>query len=271
MAQKINNAEVSTELEEDNQRFKVPRIRSSAYPSYTIEFCCEFTKKFHQHFGNSSYIQREEVAKVLKISVGHIQTQLSASVQYGLAEMKSKVGYKPSKLFLRVYKPISDEEKKEALIDCLLNPEIYRKLLIQFQGGVVPTVTALSTILFRNHNIAEAASQSAAQIFIDNLKFLQLLDKDNNLLLDREIQLDVEQPKLIRESEIKEKPIERFITQRREGIYPKKTEVPLPDQADSYPILVPLKNNRQARLILPSDFKNEDLDKVEKFIEALRE
>lgn len=272
MTKEIELSSQQSTLEGDVTR-KAPRIRSSAYPSYDIEFSVEFTKKFHQNFGNSNFIQREEIAKVLKISVGHIQTQLSAAVQYGTVDMKTKAGYKPSPSFLKIYKPISEDEKREALIDCLLKPELYKKLLIQFKNNTVPTIGALSTILFRNHNIAEAASENAAEIFIRNLKYLSLLDEENNLLLDREISdideddynIEVNGQKM----EMKVSPVNgKSIVQA--AVTPTAAAA-IQHNKDSYPIPIPLKGDRVATLIIPKDIKNEDLDKITRFIEALRE
>jgi len=263
----------SIEADSDNFRSNKPRQRSSAYPSYTINFCVEFTKKFHQHFGNSTYNQREEIAKVLKVSVGHMQTQLSSSVYYGLVDMKQKIGYKISASFLGIYKPIDEEEKHQALIDCLLRPELYKKLLKQFGNNTVPSVSALSTILFRNHNIAEAASEGAAETFIQNLRDLNIIDVDNYLLLDREIGGDDGEQNA---SAIKEPPKNNdFSIQVPEvKVYevPKKSNVEtLEEIPETYPILIPLKEGRLARLIVPKNYTNEDLNKITKFIEALRE
>lgn len=141
----------------------------------------------------------------------------------------------------------------------------------------MPSVSGLSTILFRNHNIAEAASEFAAQIFIDNLNALQLIDEDNHLLLDRQIDEEVNQEKPPTPSRLS-----ATIQQGKAAIVNPNNRLlrdivdirrqPEPEEKkDTYPILVPLKNNRTAKLILPVDFQGEDLDKVTKFIDALRE
>lgn len=264
----------SQQSEDDNQRSKT-RVRSSAYPSYTIEFCIEFTKRFHQQFGNTTFSQREEIAKVMKVSVGHIQTQISSSVQYGLIDMKVKVGYKPSDRFLRVYKPIDERERQEALFDTLLNPELYFKLITQFKDGIVPSVPGLATILFRNYNIAEAASESAAKIFIENLQFLNLLDNENHLLLNRDFGNETEEDKGGFDQEISggngngQKQVIYYPEQR--PVEQKNVEVALVDPPQTYPIPIPLKGGRVAKLVVPEGFTNEDLDKITRFIDALRE
>ncbi len=51
------------EQEPENSKSKIPRVRSSAYPSYTIDFCTEFTKKFHQNFGNYHSMQGRRFQK----------------------------------------------------------------------------------------------------------------------------------------------------------------------------------------------------------------
>ena len=184
-----------------------------------------------------------------------------------------RVGYKPSKLFLHVYKPINETEREEALIDCLLNPDLYKRLLLQFQHGIVPSVSALSTILFRNHNIAEAASENAAQIFIDNLKYLKLLDDNNYLLLNRQIDVETVEKESGSTKEENKKPnikLNDTLSKKPDNSNTKKHDESSREQIDSYPIIIPLKNSRVGKLILPVDFNDEDLDKVEKFIDALR-
>ena len=65
--------------------------------------------------------------------------KLSTATQYGLLELRSKEGYKPTDKFTSVYKPLSEEEKKKSEIECLLNPELYIKLV---EKNTRPTIAS---------------------------------------------------------------------------------------------------------------------------------
>lgn len=160
---------------------KKPRIRSIAYPSFTISQSVDLVKRINQQFGNTIYNKREHIAEQLDMSVGNLMMKLSTCVQYGLLEMKSGEGYKPSDLFTKIYKPLNDVEKTDAEIKCLLNSDLYTKLIQQHEGKRLPAIGGLGILLFRNYKVAEDASGRAAKVFIENLTDLNLIGEDNYL------------------------------------------------------------------------------------------
>ncbi len=258
---------------QDNElRNKAPRMRSAAYPSYTILFCVSMTQKIYQSFGSSIFCSREQIAKELDSSVGHIQTQLSSAVQYGLLEMKSKEGYKPTPLFIQIYKPLGND-REAGLLKCLYNPPLYEKLFNEFQDGFIPPLSGLSTILFRNHSIAEAASESAASIFIQNLIDLEILGEDNHLKShgisetpkagmvsfedytnDKSADIIEANPK----TEPKQLPNSGTIVQL------------LPNEPLPLTYIIALKDNREAHLAIPKGHDDKDLNKIIRFVKGLK-
>lgn len=161
----------------DDDSVKVPRVRSVAYPSNTIEHCIKLVSNIYKLFGSSVYIARDQLAKKLSISESHIQTQLSSCVQYGLLELKAKLGYKPTKLFTKIYKPLPNEDVRLSKIEAFRQPELYQKIIAEYDNEI-HTVDALATILFRNYKVSETASTSAAKVFLENAKDLLLLNDD---------------------------------------------------------------------------------------------
>lgn len=115
------------------------------------------------------------------ISVGHIATQLSAANYYGLVELKQKEGYKPTELFKSIYKSHTDEEKHQAKVTCLTNPELYQKIIQKYNGGRLPEISGLAILLYRDYKVAEDASERAARIFLQNVEDLKLLDDERIL------------------------------------------------------------------------------------------
>lgn len=154
--------------------------RSSAYPSFDIQTCYNLVSKVYSDYGNSKFVSREDVAKSANIAVATVQMKVSSCVQYGLLEMKSKVGYRPTNNFIRIYKPKDEIEKREALIESFKTPPLYVKLIEDFEGKPIPK--SLSTLLFRDYSISENASDKAAKIFIDNANSLGLIQSDKLII-----------------------------------------------------------------------------------------
>jgi hypothetical protein len=243
---------------------KAPRVRSSAYPPFSLPTSLDFVKKFHQNFGTTTFTTREHAAKVLGMSLSNVVAYLSAATQYDLCEMKVKEGYKPSNLFIRIYRPIDETEKKEALLIALYAPDLYNRLLGELNNTELPSLAGLATILFRKYNIAEAASKGAARVFLDNLEWMELV-KDGVLKINTH--------SVATEPEVPVETIEAQPYRPQLGYSPEKKQdekILLLNQ-EQYSIPIPLKGGRSARLIVPDAYTNEDLDKIVKFIDALRE
>lgn len=165
----------------DAETTKQTRFRSVAYPSYTIAYCVELTKKINTHFGAYTFTSREDISKELQIPVGTLLMQLSSATQYNLLEMKSKEGYKPTDIFKKIYKPLNETEKKTAEIQALISPPLYLGLIEKFRGKQLPAVGGLAILLYRNYKVAEDASSKAARIFLENLEHLKVIDEENVL------------------------------------------------------------------------------------------
>lgn len=237
--------------------------RSHAYPSATILVIIEFVKKIYTQLGVSSFQTRETIAKVLNFAPDTLNKWLSSAVQYALLELKSKVGYKATPLFIRIIKPFNEKERTDALLECLQSPKLYAALLEEYSNNIVPSVIGLSTNLYRTHNISDKASEKAAQIFIQNLQDLKLLDEENHLLFDN----PAEEVEAIQENALLPQPVN---SSRANQIVEKYLNFTGVESEALLPLHITLKDSRKVKLLYPEGMTNEDWDKVIKIIEVMK-
>lgn len=248
----------------DTPEKKGQRFRSVAYPSYTITDSIELTRKINQLFGNSSFNKREDIAQHLEMSVGNLVMKLSTANQYGLLEMKSKEGYKPTDLFTSIYKPLSEEEKKKSQLECLYSPELYRKLLEHYKGKQLPAIGGLSVLLFRSYKVSEDASNRAAKIFLDNLVELGLIDEENKLNVD----IDHATPE---EENTTKTSVTLTPDYRRPQVNTNENTNDISHQlaGAAPPIPIFLKgDNRVAKVLMPADFNDDDIDHIKRVLDV---
>ncbi len=252
--------------------------RSPSYPSYTLEYCIVMVTKIYDNFGSGNYYaKRGEIAKTLGFSEAHLQTQVSSANQYGLLELKSGEGYKPSPLFVKIYKPIDEEQKQLSLIEAFKSPKLYVSLIEKFENQVLPKINPLSNILLQHFKISPTASEKAATIFVDNAIFLNLLNGENILRFSSNINVDIEDKSknVVKKLEILNKneesdkiPKDIFIDNS------KGKEEQRRDNNFSEPFLpfnILLKGKRRAQLLLPNDIESNDFDTIINWMRLMKE
>lgn len=148
--------------------------RSAAYPAYSIEESLSFVNEVYGHFRNS-YAKRDDILNLIK---GTNNSKIASCGHYGLLD-RQKDAYKISDLYKTIVNNITDQEKKEALLQAFNTPNLNKELIEKFDGDVVPE--KLSVHLFRFHGITEAAAPSAAEVFLNNARYVGALDASNKL------------------------------------------------------------------------------------------
>lgn len=254
--------------------------RSSAYPSYSISYCLNLCETIYKTYGTSHRASREELANTLNLSVGSIVMKISSCTQYGLLDMKSKEGYKVSDLFVRYFRPIDEKQSFEAKIEAFKNPTLYHSLIDSFSGGILPPVKPLSNILLQKHSISESACESAASIFIENARELNLLSDDNEFNVDVAFANNTE----IEEVEIESFETEQYSKNQNNNsdliTQPVKTQESNQNQNNNTNGFVPsngvvinilLKEKRTAQLVLPNDAMSGDLETIINWIRLMKE
>jgi hypothetical protein len=256
-------------LNASNENDVIPKKsigRSVAYPASTINNSREFTQTIYSHFGGNSFNTRETIGKILKKSPQILKAPISACVQYGLLEMRSSIGYKPTPRFMDLYKQDDPDIYREAMISCLKEPELYSTLLDLYKGDIVPALPVLANSLFKKHKIIENVSEKAASIFLQNLEDLDLIGNDRKLLdLDLKPTPNIEklQEDEVIDDDAKKEPENKFEEQTRQD------KEPIIDiNPELFVIEVPLINSRRAKIICPMDYTTKDLKKIMKVLGA---
>jgi predicted transcriptional regulator len=229
--------------------------RSQSYPAFSLEFCVDLVTKIYNEYGSSSLLKREEIAQAVGVTEATVQMRVSSAVQYGLLDRSHGEGYRPSSSFINIYKPYNEEERRKALIDTLSNPLLYKKLLDDIDGGIVPTVKALSTILFRKYGISESASEKAAQTFIDNLNYVELIGTDKHIRLRNGVE----------SSNTTGVKVESGLT--KEVLVKQKVQSEFAD--DFREINIPLTEKKKAVLQVPINVKRKDIEIIKAQIDVI--
>ena len=251
----------------DSVTYKKPTGRSVAYPAFTINYSKEFTQTIYSHFGGNSFNTRETIAKILKKSAEVLKAPISACVQYGLLEMRSKVRYKPTSRFMDLYKQDDQKIYRETMLACLREPELYTTLLDAYRNDIVPALPVLANNLFKRHKILENVSEKVASVFLQNLEDLSLIDNERKLLDPESVSIEqnIDKPQAV-ESE-PESELDKAYAALAKGKIPAHLQTQV-DDPELFIIEVPLIDNRKAKILCPMDYTTKDLKKIIKVIEA---
>lgn len=256
--------------------------RSSSYPSYSIEFCISLVRKIYENFGSGNYYaRREDISKTLGLSESFLQTQVSSASQYNLLDLKSGEGYKPSKLFIKIHKPVNSEQKHIALIEAFQSPTLYASLIKRYENETLPSLISLSNILLQHFGIADKVSEKAAKIFLANAKYVNALTTDNVLMLTPNIDKpSTDKIGIIEQEEIV--PIKSVINSSSsvsatiaENNIDKMETIELQQNNVSSGNFVPfnilLKGKRRAQLMIPDNIESSDFDTIINWIRLMKE
>jgi hypothetical protein len=246
---------------------KKARQRSVAYPSFTLESSLKFTGKIDTEFTSVLFTKSEDISKALDLSGGGFLMQLSTAVQYGLLEKRLNEGYKPTSLFRKIIKPVPGEEVRDAHIECIQNPPLYKKLIAEFKDKQLPSETGLANILDRNYLVKGGASLIASKVFLKNLSFTKLISEGNTLKFDSYIPFEEQSDDDIEHGNQSE-PSMQIILPIGDKNNQQRTGRPLP-RKQTKEIQVVLKGeDREAAVVVPADFDNDDLSRIIKVLTA---
>lgn len=246
--------------------------RSNAYPFITLSQSLEIAEVVYKNAGNS-YLSGEQIAKILKRSFGSITQKLGSCVQYGLLELKSKVGYRSAEICKQIFKPINEAEKRKALVECFQKPKLYAELITKFSGSHLPSPQVLPNILDRHHNVFDEAATRASNIFFENLRELNLLNSNNEIALDGQVVMiptkdeeeDFDQEEVA--EDVQEREINRDQSRNRSNEIKNTNDSTILN--DHYKTDIPLTEGKKAVLYYPSGLNENDLQLLKGQIDLL--
>lgn len=219
----------------------------------------EFVSGMYRNLGHTDYHSNKAIAAAHQLSPDSIKQQLTCCQQYRLLEIKHGVGYKITELFLRIFLPVNDSEKRVAVIESLKSPDTYQQLFKEYEYHIVPPLSGLKNHFVRNFNFAPAIAEKAAQVFIENLKEYDLLDPRG--VLTSAMPAKPKEPEVI-----KDKPP---VTPVIPGVVPPAYTPPPPDDG-LFELPIPLPNRRKAYLRYPlENLTRKDINVITKALEFI--
>ncbi len=235
----------------DETEAKKPRERSKEYPLYDIPFCVDLTESINSKLGNR-YSSIAQLSKTFGKSETYIASQLSASKQYNLLDLKKGEGYKPTDTFFKVTRGRTTEDKRDALINCIKSPAIYGDFIAKYDGQELPS--DLPSIFYWDYKITEAAKDNAAKIFLDNLNYLSLISSDGKLIVSKE-------PIKVAEPETPDNGTgdPKVIPPATPPFIPQGG---LNNDSDKKKADIKIKNGRFVSLEFPKDLSDDDIDRI---------
>lgn len=259
MTTDINNSTSEQPLAEDNGDKNLKRSRS--YPSKLHNYVVSFVERIYTELGSSDYHGNEDIAKAHNLAIPSIKPTLSTAQQYGLLELKHGVGYKVTPLAIKIFHPENDSEKIASIIESLKSSDLFNDLINQFNGQVVPSLNGVTNILIRRFDFKSIIAEKVAEIFIDNLKQYNLINPKNVLVVENKKDNGV----------VNNKTQESLNNQTIDSNSTKLDEKKFAIEPGIVDIVIPLKSsNQKAHLLIPENYKEEDLDRIAKFVDALK-
>lgn len=156
------------------------------YPYYGLTKVQDIAKAVQRVAGNggapASELQRElNVSKTDRTWAFGIP----AAVQFGLVERIGRGDdtiVKLTDIGKRIALPGNEDEARASRRDALRTPELYVRLLAQYEGAQIPTKEGLKNVLVRDYGILESMAGSAADAFLDSIKVAELISPTNVLI-----------------------------------------------------------------------------------------
>jgi len=255
-------------VEQPKADFKPKRERSVGYPSFTIESCEKLTQQIKEFFSDVQFVDDKTISKAVGVSGGSFLMKLSSAVKYGLLDLKQGSGYKPSALYKKISQPLPNENPNDARIECFTNPELYKKLVEEWNNKELPNEVGMANILDRNYGVKGAAAKVAVKIFFKNATTLGLIS-DNNILRvgsylpfvePETVEVLMQPPELIQ--------LPSNVKTEANSSQIKSTKI----EDDEVEIPVYFINKKTtARVLMPKDFGNDELKKVIKVLSGYLE
>lgn len=247
-------------MEKPNPSSNIKEPSRFAYPSSDLREIINFCTTIYSELGYTNYHDKEAVAKVFGLAYDTIKSKLSTSQEYGLLSWKKGVGYKITPLFIKIYRPENDSERREAILQALVLPPLYKALINEYEGHNIPSQVGLSTTLFRRYGFAENTAEKASKIFLRNLQLYELLDGENRLQI---VQKD-EAANEIALSETDSTPVDG---KEIKMLPPSLSAEVIPDEYIEIPIPISI---GKAYLRIPERATIDDYTKIARVVEAYK-
>jgi hypothetical protein len=157
-----------------------PVARSEeAYPYHSLQEALRVPEAVQKAGGNVASVS--EVMKVMGLTSMAARSwtyRLSTARVFGLVDKGGRgddAKIQVTDLFVAYANPTSDAERRATLMQIVLKPALYGKLLARYKGAPKPDVIGLANLLWRDHGILPTVKEQAAEAFLASIEFAGLV------------------------------------------------------------------------------------------------
>lgn len=199
---------------------------------------------------------------------GRFATIMSAARQYGLIE-GGRNSMSLTELALSIIDAVHDDERKTGIRQAFLNPPIYKDIIKEFGGELLPT--GLPNILARRFGISDSFKERAAGLFVESATFAGLLGNDRMLTsmsnrMPDESTLNANEGDLVQEElEVSESSLQRLQPPPQEGT----TMIPGFTSATHQTVSIALTGDKRGFSAVPFDATREDIDIMKAMLDVM--
>ncbi len=154
------------------------KIKITSFPVQSLTTSIELVAKIVKGRGEVGSTLKE-IAITTGIGEGSLPLPISTCCQYGIYESVYGTGYKTTELFQRIYLHSFIEDKKKAIFEALSNPPLYKRLLNDFNGKVLPDEKGFTNYLIKEFGFKPYAIPRIVKAFFEN--FQEYIDGNNKL------------------------------------------------------------------------------------------
>ena len=239
---------------------KKSKPKSKEYPAITLNKAIEFVKKF-KDYPLGKPIAYDVAAKELGVSSAtkSFRYSISSAKQFGLIATSTGQTFTLQEAANFLIRPTTEAETTIKAIKnkCFSTPQLYNKLIHEYDGKSLPSVGTLENVLVTYHQILPAVAKVAAQKFIDSAVELGIVQ---NGVLCLSVEVEEKDSKELTVNSVNDSSID----ENSVGA----TNVLLDTEMCEFaaPLNIPFGDKRKAVLYMPLDSKKEDAEYVRDMI-----
>lgn len=244
-----------------NESIKKSREKSVRYPAKNLKECVEFLSIVHS-IGGRKDAPIESILSKLNITSADTKSYkylVGSAEIFDLIE-KTSVGVKPTETgTLILYPPGGEEQKRKLLIDAFKKPQLYQKVIEQYENMILPNNVILKSV-FLHLGIAPKALDIAVDSFINSAQYANVIDSNNRLVLSGSNNTPPVQPP---ESDISNRKPKSDFQQEPPG----PSELPNKD-TDYHRFEFITSTGKKATVLLPPNCTRKDVEKLKGLLDV---
>jgi hypothetical protein len=240
---------------------KKTREKSVRYPANNLKECVDFLAIVHSIGGRKDAPIESILSKYNLTSpkTKSFRYLVSSAEYFGLIE-KTSAGIKPTEAgTLILYPPGGEEQKRKMLIDAFRTPQLYQKVIEQYDNMILPNNDLLKN-QFLQYGIAPKALDSAVDAFINSAQYANVIDSNNRLILSGTDKVPSTPPPEPDSASIK--PKSDF-----QQLPPEPAELPK-KETDYHRFEFITSAGKKASILLPSDSTRKDIEKLKGLLDV---